>query len=284
MTEDDLLTIIRQVIADLATPAPRRALVLFTGGLIGFTDAIESLRRLNETGVALDCIQTQSAERILDQKLIASLGMRDVTKNLVTDHDMLIAPTLTLNVASKVAHGIADCLASNVVSEYLLSNRPVVASKSPVSPDCAGKKQWYPDIPDGYAKMIRGNLAALESFGVHLTGSATLCRTAIAAFEERDRRQNGPLLAALGMSRAGLTSVPPAASASASPAAADPVRGTASVAPSSSVLVCNQHLISQQLVQQLPEGTDLRICPSAVVTALARDIASSRSIRISRED
>lgn len=274
MTEDELKTIIRQVIADLLAPAPRRALVLFTGGLIGFEDAIASLQRLQATGVQLDCIQTPSAQRVLDQRLIASVGMRDVTKNLVTDHDMLILPTLTANIAAKVAHGIADCLASNVTAEFIMSNRAIVASKSPVCPDSSGKKQWYPNIPAGYADLLRGNLATLASFGVRLAEARALCRTAIAAFEARDRLQRGPLVAALGTSAAGLS------------AAADKhavLPAVAASAPAGNVVVCHDRLLSQRLVQQLPEGTELHVAANTVITALAQDTAAARSIRILRE-
>lgn len=289
MTEDELKSIIRQVIADLLAPKPKRALVLFTGGLIGFTDAIESLRRLQATGVELQCIQTPSARRILDQKLIGSLGMRDVTEHLVANHDMLIVPTLTSNIAAKVAHGIADCLASNVVSEFLMSNRPVVASKAPVSPDGAGKKQWYPNVPTGYAEMIRGNLAALESFGVHLTGSASLCRTAIAAFEAHDRATQGPLRQAFGSAAAFAAKTDCQTGSCPLPATGGTALTAQSPAPAaakptaSNVVVCGQKLLSHGLIQGLPEGTELRVGPNAVITALARDTAATRSIRIVRE-
>ena len=61
---------------------------------------------------------------------------------------------------------------------------------------------------------------------------------------------------------------------------------TAAEAPSESgpgVVPCDRSLISQQVIQQLPNGVELRITPEAKVTAMARDLASARSIRISRE-
>lgn len=285
MTEDELKTIIRQVLIELVSPKPRRALVLFTGGLIGFEDAIEGLRLLQAAGVHLDCAQTPSARRILDQDLIASLGMPDVTKNLVTAHDMIIAPTLTANISAKVAHGVSDCLASNVLAEFIMSNRPVVVSKTPIDPDGDGKRQWYPEIPAGYAAMLRANLDTLSSFGIRVVRSTALCRAAIAAFDERDRRQREPLLTALGGSAAELAATAAPARAIA-PAQVSTISSTSTVdlPTQSALVVCDQHLISQQLVQKLPIGTDLRISPNAVVTALARDIASARSIRISRKD
>ncbi len=109
MTEAEVRGLIRQAILEVMGPAPRRALVVFSGGLLGFEDCIGELRMLAAQGVQLDYLQTPSAERILDQDLIASVGMREVSKRMVEEHDMLIAPTLTANIAAKVAHGIADC-------------------------------------------------------------------------------------------------------------------------------------------------------------------------------
>ncbi|MFZ0529907.1 MAG: flavoprotein, partial [Propionicimonas sp.] len=175
MTEAELKSLIQEALVDLLAPQPRRALVVFTGGLLGFDDAIESLRRLSAHGVQLDYLQTPSALRILDQAKIHSLGMQEVSKRMVESHDLLIAPTMTSNIAAKVAHGVADCLASNLFSEFIMSNRPVVVSRTAVCPDGAAKQGWFPEMPPGYANLLRGNLAALASFGVRLADARALC-------------------------------------------------------------------------------------------------------------
>ena len=285
MTEAELRALVREAILDVFGPSPRRALVLFSGGLLGFEDAIGSLRRLAAEGVQLDYLQTPSAERILDQGLIASIGMREVSKRMVEEHDMLIAPTLTSNIAAKVAHGVADCLASNLFSEFIMSNRLVVASRTAICPDGAAKQSWFPQMPPAYADLLRANLAALASFGVRLTGSRFLCRTALAAWQRRDADRRAPLIAALGTSVDGLT----AALADRVAAARGP-SGNGGDRPHGSpttgalpAVACAQQLISQQVVQQLPPGIELRISQRARVTAAARDLAATRSIRISRE-
>jgi len=282
MTEAELRSLIREAILEVLGPQPRRALVVFTGGLLGFEDCIPELRMLAAEGVQLDYLQTPSAERILDQKLIASVGMREVSKRMVEEHDMLIAPTLTANIAAKVAHGIADCRASNLFSEFIMSNRLVVASRTAICPDGAAKQSWFPHMPPGYADMLRSNLAALSSFGVRLTESRFLCRTALAAWERRDQERRAPLVAAFGTSVAGL-----AAAFTEPVSVAQPGGATASrpgvAAPGAGVVPCTRSLISQQVVQQLPAGIELRISRQAKVTAAARDAASTRSIRISRE-
>lgn len=278
MTEAELRDIVRAAILEVMGPSPRRALVVFTGGLLGFEDAIASLRVLAAQGVQLDYLQTPSAERILDQDLIRSLGMREVSKRMVEEHDMLIAPTLTSNIAAKVAHGIADCLASNLFSEFIMANRLVVASRTAICPDGSAKQSWFPHMPPAYADLLRGNLSALAAFGVRLTESRFLCRTALAAWDRRDQERRAPFVAELGTSVAGVLAGldGPAAPATASPAAAMP-------APAPGVVPCARSLISQQVVQQLPHGVELRVTAGARVTALARDLAAARSIRITRE-
>lgn len=278
MTEAELRDIVRAAILEVMGPSPRRALVVFTGGLLGFEDAIASLRVLAAQGVQLDYLQTPSAERILDQDLIRSLGMREVSKRMVEEHDMLIAPTLTSNIAAKVAHGIADCLASNLFSEFIMANRLVVASRTAICPDGSAKQSWFPHMPPAYADLLRGNLSALAAFGVRLTESRFLCRTALAAWDRRDQERRAPFVAELGTSVAGVLAGldGPAAPATGSPAAAMP-------APAPGVVPCARSLISQQVVQQLPHGVELRVTAGARVTALARDLAAARSIRITRE-
>ena len=89
---------------------------------------------------------------------------------------LLIVPTLTVNMVAKVTHGIGDCLASNVIAEFIMSGKPVVAVTNAACPDSADKRGWFPTMPDGYAAMLRGNLATLASFGVKLTTAARLDR------------------------------------------------------------------------------------------------------------
>jgi hypothetical protein len=285
MTEAELRAIILEAILELMTPAPRRALVLFTGGLLGFDDAVEELKLLAAAGVQLDYLQTPSALRVLDQAKIASIGMREVSKKMVEEHDMLLAPTLTSNIAAKVAHGVADCLASNLFSEFIMSNRLVVVSRSAICPDGAPKRGWFPNMPPAYADLLRSNLATLASFGVRLSDARFLYRTVIAAYERRDEARRAPIVAAMGTSVAGFaTNVAAWAAASAASSDAD---GDATVdatpAPTPGVVPCTRSLISNQVIQPLPDGVELRIPANAKVTAMARDLAAARSIRISRE-
>ncbi len=119
MSEDELRALIRRVINDVMTRPPRRALVVFTGALLGFDEAIESLRELVAAEVQLEYVKSPSARHILDARVLTSVGMRHLGDDPIADHDMLILPTLTSNTAAKIAHGIADDMVSNLAMNFL---------------------------------------------------------------------------------------------------------------------------------------------------------------------
>lgn len=174
MNQTQLRELIARIVAELLDQPPRRnALVLFTGALLGFEESLASLGRLGGA-VNLDWTQTDSASRILDRAAIDAVGMTPTDRSLVVSHDLLIIPTLTVNMVAKVAGGIGDCLASNVIAEFIMSGKPVVAVTNAACPDSADKRGWFPDMPDGYAAMLRGNLKTFASFGVRLTTAAKL--------------------------------------------------------------------------------------------------------------
>lgn len=250
MTEAELRELIRATIEEILNPPPRRALVLFTGALLGFEDSIEGLRRIAAEGVELDYVQTPSASRVLDQDLIASVGMTEVSNKLVREHQMLVVPTLTVNIAAKVVHGIGDCLASNLLAEFIMANRPVVVVDSAANPDSPEKLGWFPNMPAGYAARLRRNLAELASFGVGLCRVQDLHEAVMRAWSDY--------------------------------AATTTVAGAATPATSAPAIECHRSLISQAVVQTLPVGTRLRVRPDARVTALAVDVARNRSIRIEK--
>lgn len=284
MTADDVSALVRRALAELVTPPPRRALVLFTGALVGFERVIGELDLLAASGVELEYVQTPSAERILDQRLIASVPMRPADRHLTGSHDTLVVATLTQNAAAKTAHGIADCLASNLLNDYLLAGRPVVAAASGCDPDDPDKRRWFPTIPEGVAAVMRENLETLRGFGVRTARAGALARTVLAAYERAERARTAPLTTALGMSRRELLDRLGA------PAPATPVavggraaRAAAAPAPRTGAVSVQLRLISQRVVQRLPVGTVLRVPAGAQITAMAADVARTRSVTIIRE-
>ena len=249
MNEAQLRDLVRQVVLEMLarakdTPAEpaKRALVLFTGAWLGFDESIRQLQRLRDDGLQLDIIQTESAKRFLEQDKIASLGP-EVTANLVSTHPMLIIPTLTANCAANVAHGMADNLATNVIHEFILLNRPVVAVRTAACPDDPEKQDWFPHIPSAFAEVLRSNLAALTSFGVTLCGATGLHRAVQGAWQATEHRST----------------------------------------PSPSDVTSLPDFVSQGMIRGLQPGTVLNVAANAIVTHLARDEAAAFDVRIRRE-
>ncbi|HSK32959.1 MAG TPA: hypothetical protein VK903_05705, partial [Propionicimonas sp.] len=116
---------------------------------------------------------------------------------------------------------------------------------------------------------------------VRLADARFLYRTAISAWERSDRARRAPLVAALGTSVAGFATG--VAARVAAQAAEQEAADAAPATPGPDVVPCTRTLISQQVIQQLANGVELRIPVEAKVTAMARDLAAARSIRISRE-
>lgn len=180
MTEQEIDAIVSRVLAALhqtaAVPsASPPVLVLFSGAMLGFDDALRALGRLDD--VELHWTQTPAAERVLDRERIDALGMTPASRHFVRSHELLVLPTLTVNLAAKIAHGIGDCLASNLAAEFIMSGRPVVAAVEGVCPDGPKTRDWFPQMPEAYRQMLRSTLGTMRDFGVRLTSARHLDRT-----------------------------------------------------------------------------------------------------------
>lgn len=278
MTSSELEAMVRAVVADVLaqmSPYPPaeysrdRALVLITGAMLGFDEALAGLRKVQEAGIKMDLVQTEGAKRVLDQRKIAALGIPEITQNLIGEHPLLIIPTLTTNTVAKVAHGVADSLACNVMQEFIMLDRPIVASRTAACPDSRAKRAWFPNMPANYAEMLRENLRTLSSFGVRMTGSVNLGNLVIEVW--RALQDGRPTHWA-----------PPVAAEPSAPAApsAAPTAPVAPVAPQGSRIECGQRVISERIVKVLDPGTVLVVRPDAVVTALARDAAAAGDVQI----
>lgn len=264
LSAEQIAQIVDRVLEVLGVPNPDRTqngLVLFTGAMIGFEPALEALARLNGK-LNLDYIQTPSAQRLLDQNKIAALGMTPGTRSFVASHDLLIVPTLTANLAAKVARGIGDDLASNVTAEFVMTGRKVVFATDAANPDAAAKRAWFPNMPAGYAAMLRSNLATLQSFGVQLT-----------AAEQLDQA----VLAAIGATGVQQPAVPAKPITSSLPAPSAPATATIFGSPVPTPGEPPQ-IVTATMVMAAPSGSVVRVGPKTMITDLAKERAQARQI------
>ena len=262
LTAEQLAQIVDRVLEVLGVPNPDRTqngLVLFTGAMIGFEPALEALARLNGK-LNLDYIQTPSAQRLLDQNKIAALGMTPGTRSFVASHDLLIVPTLTANLAAKVARGIGDDLASNVTAEFIMTGRKVVFATDAADPDAAAKRAWFPNMPTGYAAMLRGNLATLKSFGVQLSPADRLDQAVLAAIGAPVTQQSSRQPKSVSQPSPSVP-ITPASFGSPVPTAGEPPK-----------------IVTATMVMAAPTGSVVRVGPHTMITDLAKERAQARKI------
>ncbi len=161
----------------------KRALVLFTGGNIGFKSSIENTKKLINDGWNLKVILSKNANFILNSNVIKQeLGIEDVfvegeiddINYLQQDIDKIIIPILTMNSASKIAYGISDTLVTYLVSWGIMKGIPVIAAKDACDPENDIRLKLNSQSPVAYNNMIKDNLKKLESYNIRFTSAEKL--------------------------------------------------------------------------------------------------------------
>lgn len=151
-------------------------LALFCGGLRGAEEAIASLYACRKFST-VRAVLTPSAEKVigktmLEEKLAPEEILTDASGRteleLIEKADLLVIPVLTRNTAAKIACGIADNLATNLVMQALLRSKPVIAARDGCNLGPGGS------VNPVYKARLAGNIRQLEQYGVVFTGAAGL--------------------------------------------------------------------------------------------------------------
>lgn len=147
----------------------KQALVIFTGAMAGYKDALHSLKEMSADGYNFKVVLSKSAQKILDQdKIKEELKVSDiyVEENpkdidyLKKDIDKIVISTLTRNSAAKVATGIADTLPTYLISWGIMAGIPIVASEEGCNPKNSNSRH--------YQNMLVNNLNILKEYGISL--------------------------------------------------------------------------------------------------------------------
>ncbi|WP_280770780.1 flavoprotein [Salipaludibacillus daqingensis] len=157
------------------------AVVVFTGGALGFYESITQLKKLQEEGWELRVLLSISAEYALKPEMIKEElhldniyleRTNDGLRNIYFGSQMIIVPTLTLNTAVKLSLGVADTPISNLLSYGIISGTPMIACRDacdlqhPLRNDIQLEK-----VPPAYLNRMAQHLCNLESYGIHLIDS-----------------------------------------------------------------------------------------------------------------
>lgn len=161
----------------------KKALVLFTGALIGIQEAYDNLNQLKADGWSLTVAMSQSAKEIISEKTIKEKIGPDAIyaegnpvdyRKLVDECNYVIIPTLTINTTAKVANAINDNLLTRIIYRAMSVGKPIVAAIDGCCPDNEVRAKMGFKANDAYKAKLRSNLEALQSYGIVLTSAKNI--------------------------------------------------------------------------------------------------------------
>ncbi|MGV8907132.1 MAG: flavoprotein [Acetobacterium sp.] len=166
---------------------PKKAVVLFTGALIGFRESMDAIVKLHQDGWQLKVVLSDYGLMILDPEAIKKELNLDVIyhsgniesqKDLVECADMFIIGGMSINTAAKLAVGITDTDLLTIINHGLMAGTPIVAAQNGCDPDDPGRAEvGTGKSPEKYRQMLIGNMNTLREFGVQLVPAEDLYET-----------------------------------------------------------------------------------------------------------
>ena len=161
--------------------SPRNVLMLFSGASTGFVVGMEAIRRLTGSPHTLTVVLTPAACQIITEAQVRQAGATAIIKpgewantpELVGRADLVLVPTLSMNLAAHLALGLMDSPVATLTLGALLAGRPVLAIRDGADPN-GGAGQVF-GAADDAAPALRARLAShldtLASYGVELVGA-----------------------------------------------------------------------------------------------------------------
>jgi hypothetical protein len=158
---------------------PRSVIAIFSGAVSGFAAGREAVSRLVRSSHALSVLLTPSARQIFGEQAFRDTGAASILEldpwADVSEHicraDLVLVPTLTMNLAARLALGMMDSPAATLILGALLAGKSVLAIRDGADP--AGKRgAAMGAIPEGSPvlwRLLEARLETLASFGMELT-------------------------------------------------------------------------------------------------------------------
>jgi phosphopantothenoylcysteine decarboxylase / phosphopantothenate---cysteine ligase len=145
----------------------KRVLLVISGGIAAYK-SLDLIRRLRERGVTVRAVMTEGATHLVTPLSVAALAESAVSTDmwqltgegeighirLARDADLVVVAPATANILAKMAHGIADDLASTLL---LATDRPVLVAPA------MNVVMWEKAV-------TQANVATLVSRGVRVVG------------------------------------------------------------------------------------------------------------------
>ncbi|KAB1084974.1 bifunctional phosphopantothenoylcysteine decarboxylase/phosphopantothenate--cysteine ligase CoaBC [Neorhizobium galegae] len=145
----------------------KRILLIISGGIAAYK-SLDLIRRLRERGASVRPIMTKAAQEFITPLAVGALSASHVYIDLFSredeqdvghirlarDNDLVIVAPASADLMAKMAHGLADDLASAVL---LATDRPVLVAPA------MNPKMWT-------APATRRNVETLAADGIHFIG------------------------------------------------------------------------------------------------------------------
>jgi phosphopantothenoylcysteine decarboxylase/phosphopantothenate--cysteine ligase len=145
----------------------KRVLLVISGGIAAYK-SLDLIRRLRERGVEVRSVLTEGATHLVTPLSVAALSENRVATDmwaltpegeighirLARDPDLVVVAPATANLLAKMAHGIADDLASTLL---LATDRPVLVAPA------MNVVMWEKPVTQNNVTTLRGR-------GVHVVG------------------------------------------------------------------------------------------------------------------
>lgn len=197
ITEEMIRVIVDRVLSRLEEKE-HQGLVLFTGGALGFNDSLDQLVKLQESGWSFTAVMSKGAENMMKEDLIKEkLSLEKVylesqnegLHSLYQDSSILIIPTLTMNTAAKISLGIADNLATNLASRFIMEGLPIFAATDACNPEHPYRiARGKATAPQSYVNMFHSYLSRLKDFGLELVQAKDL-QQAVVQYNQKPFRE-----------------------------------------------------------------------------------------------
>jgi hypothetical protein len=249
----------------------RKVLMLFSGASTGFVVGLESIRRLTDSGHHLTVVLSPSAGYIIGQDRVRQAGAGTIigggewvnAPGLVRETDLVLVPTLSMNLAAHLARGLMDSLLTTLILGARLAGKSVLAIKDGADP--AGNAGLVFGASQGAAPALQArlidNLNTLVAYGLELVPE-----TGFLLAVERQLLRTTVDLPAAGQSEARLPPGP----------GRDPqlsMVGTRSGG-------ANNHFVTEAELLTLQPGSVLRLSPASRLTPLAQDTARRLNLQL----
>ncbi len=253
--EEALVAEVVRRVAKKLISVQKKALVVYTGSLIGFVPALVSLQQLQQAGFTFDLFLSKSASKLLNVDTLRTVlapgafyqeeQLDRAPELLAAPYYTVIVPALTVNTAAKIAACIADTPAARIISNSMMRGKNVVIARDGCCSENAERAAKGYNMTPALKAKLSANLETLRDFGAALCGCDTLAFKTIKLIEPQ----------------------------------------APEAAPRASVedFFSAKRVIGRREVVSLPAGSLLRVSKNALVTQLAYDAAFQRGVRIEKE-